>query len=86
MERSRPTMKDVAIAARVSLKTVSRVVNGEPGVTPDTELRVREAIETLGSATTAPACCAPGGPGPSGSSWKISATRSTRRCPAAWNT
>ena len=47
MERSRPTMKDVAIAARVSLKTVSRVVNGEPGVTPDTELRVREAIETL---------------------------------------
>jgi LacI family transcriptional regulator len=48
MERSRPTMKDVAIAARVSLKTVSRVVNGEPGVTPDTEQRVREAIETLG--------------------------------------
>jgi LacI family transcriptional regulator len=47
MERSRPTMKDVAIAARVSLKTVSRVVNGEPGVTPDTELRVHEAIETL---------------------------------------
>src|ERR1700733_835755 len=48
MERSRPTMKDVATAARVSLKTVSRVVNGEPGVTPDTEQRVREAIETLG--------------------------------------
>ena len=48
MERSRPTMKDVAIAARVSLKTVSRVVNGEPSVTPDTEQRVREAIETLG--------------------------------------
>jgi LacI family transcriptional regulator len=48
MERSRPTMKDVAIAARVSLKTVSRVVNGEPGVTSGTEERVREAIETLG--------------------------------------
>jgi LacI family transcriptional regulator len=48
MERSRPTMKDVAIAARVSLKTVSRVVNGEPGVTPSTEQRVREAIEMLG--------------------------------------
>jgi LacI family transcriptional regulator len=48
MERSRPTMNDVAIAARVSLKTVSRVVNGEPGVTPDTEQRVRAAIETLG--------------------------------------
>lgn len=48
MERSRPTMKDVAIAARVSLKTVSRVVNGEPGVTPSTERQVRDAIETLG--------------------------------------
>jgi LacI family transcriptional regulator len=48
MEHSRPTMKDVATAARVSLKTVSRVVNGEPGVTPGTEQRVREAIETLG--------------------------------------
>jgi LacI family transcriptional regulator, galactose operon repressor len=41
-------MKDVAIAARVSLKTVSRVVNGEPGVTPSTERRVRDAIEALG--------------------------------------
>jgi LacI family transcriptional regulator len=41
-------MKDVAIAARVSLKTVSRVVNGEPGVTPSTGQRVRDAIETLG--------------------------------------
>jgi LacI family transcriptional regulator len=46
--RSRPTMKDVAITAHVSLKTVSRVVNGEPGVTPSTEQRVRAAIETLG--------------------------------------
>ena len=41
-------MKDVATAAGVSLKTVSRVVNGEPGVTPLTEQRVREAIKTLG--------------------------------------
>jgi hypothetical protein len=41
-------MKDVATAARVSLKTVSRVVNGEPGVTPSTEQRVRVAIEALG--------------------------------------
>jgi LacI family transcriptional regulator len=46
--RSRPTMKDVAVAAHVSLKTVSRVVNGEPGVTPSTEQRVRAAIATLG--------------------------------------
>ena len=34
--RSRATMRDVASRARVSLKTVSRVVNGEPGVTPAT--------------------------------------------------
>lgn len=44
----RPTMKDVAVAAGVSLKTVSRVVNGEPGVAPGTGQRVRAAIETLG--------------------------------------
>lgn len=41
-------MKDVAARAGVGLKTVSRVVNGEPGVTPDTERRVQEAIESLG--------------------------------------
>ncbi|WP_267243484.1 LacI family DNA-binding transcriptional regulator [Streptomyces sp. PR69] len=41
-------MKDVAARAGVGLKTVSRVVNGEPGVTPDTERRVQEAIEFLG--------------------------------------
>jgi LacI family transcriptional regulator len=44
----RPTMKDVATEAGVSLKTVSRVVNDEPGVAPLTEQRVREAIKTLG--------------------------------------
>ncbi|MFD1536493.1 LacI family DNA-binding transcriptional regulator [Nonomuraea guangzhouensis] len=44
----RPTMKDVALAAGVALKTVSRVVNGEPGVNPATAERVREAIERLG--------------------------------------
>jgi LacI family transcriptional regulator len=45
---NRPTMKDVAARAGVGLKTVSRVVNGEPGVTPDTERRVQEAITALG--------------------------------------
>ncbi|NGO79844.1 LacI family transcriptional regulator [Streptomyces sp. YC504] len=45
---NRPTMKDVAARAGVGLKTVSRVVNGESGVTPDTERRVQEAIEALG--------------------------------------
>jgi LacI family transcriptional regulator len=44
----RPTMNDVAHAARVGLKTVSRVVNGEPGVLDTTAQRVREAIEQLG--------------------------------------
>ncbi|MFK0253805.1 LacI family DNA-binding transcriptional regulator [Streptomyces sp. NPDC090445] len=41
-------MKDVAARAGVGLKTVSRVVNGEPGVTPETVSRVQEAIEALG--------------------------------------
>ncbi|MFB9556432.1 LacI family DNA-binding transcriptional regulator [Streptomyces roseoviridis] len=45
---NRPTMKDVAARAGVGLKTVSRVVNGEAGVTPDTERRVQEAIDALG--------------------------------------
>lgn len=45
---ARPTMTDVAAAAGVSLKTVSRVVNAEPSVTPETAARVREAIEQLG--------------------------------------
>lgn len=45
---TRPTMKDVAARAGVGLKTVSRVVNEEPGVTPETERRVREAITALG--------------------------------------
>lgn len=41
-------MKDVASRAGVALKTVSRVVNGEPGVTPETTKRVLGAIEDLG--------------------------------------
>lgn len=41
-------MKDVAQAAGVSPKTVSRVVNAEPGVGPGTAERVTEAITQLG--------------------------------------
>ena len=41
-------MKDVATRAGVALKTVSRVVNDEPGVTPETASRVRNAINDLG--------------------------------------
>jgi LacI family transcriptional regulator len=48
LTRSRPTMHDVAKLARVSLKTVSRVVNGEPSVDQRTRARVEEAITTLG--------------------------------------
>jgi LacI family transcriptional regulator len=45
---NRPTMIDVARVAAVSLKTVSRVVNGEPNVRPETEQRVNLAILELG--------------------------------------
>lgn len=42
-----PTIRDVAAHAGASLKTVSRVVNGEAGVSPAMERRVRDAISTL---------------------------------------
>lgn len=41
-------MNDVARLADVGLKTVSRVVNDEPGVTAATTVRVRRAIDDLG--------------------------------------
>jgi LacI family transcriptional regulator len=41
-------MREVAAAARVSIKTVSRVVNGEPGVTPRLSERVNAAVERVG--------------------------------------
>jgi len=44
----RPTKTDVANAAGVSLKTVSRVVNDEPGVRPETAALVQKAIAALG--------------------------------------
>jgi len=44
----RPTMKNVAMLADVSFKTVSRVVNGEPGVSRQLEERVVAAIAELG--------------------------------------
>ena len=43
----RPTMIDVAREAGVALKTVSRVVNDEPGVHPATAERVNRAIARL---------------------------------------
>ena len=44
----RPTMKDVAGVAGVSLATVSRVVNGSADVRADLAARVHDAIEVLG--------------------------------------
>jgi LacI family transcriptional regulator len=44
----RPTLRDVAAVAGVSFKTVSRVVNAEPGVSPEVAARVRAAAVTLG--------------------------------------
>jgi len=44
----RPTMRDVADRAGVSPKTVSNVVRGWPAVRPDTEVRVRAALNELG--------------------------------------
>jgi len=41
-------MHEVAAAARVSIKTVSRVVNGESGVTPKLVERVTAAVERVG--------------------------------------
>jgi LacI family transcriptional regulator len=43
----RPTMLDVAALAGVGLATVSRVVNGKPGVSSATTARVHAAIEQL---------------------------------------
>jgi LacI family transcriptional regulator len=44
---ARPTMKDVAALAGVGIKTVSRVVNGEPYVSKETRDAVERAIEQL---------------------------------------
>ena len=41
-------MRDVAERAQVSLKTVSRVINGEPGVASATAARVTQSIAELG--------------------------------------
>jgi len=41
-------MRDVAALAKVSLKTVSRVVNGETGVSPRLAKRVMTARDRLG--------------------------------------
>ncbi|HEY9522032.1 MAG TPA: LacI family DNA-binding transcriptional regulator, partial [Thermopolyspora sp.] len=44
----RPTLKDVAREAGVSIKTVSRALNNEPRISPETRRRVLAVVETLG--------------------------------------
>ena len=44
----RVTLRDVALEAGVSIKTVSRVVNGEPTVNEAMAVRVAEVVERLG--------------------------------------
>lgn len=44
---TRPTMKQVAALAGVGTKTVSRVLNGEPGVAAATAQRVHAAVRSL---------------------------------------
>src|SRR3954470_20695035 len=44
----RPTMKEVARVAGVSLATVSRVINGTDEVRPDLAGRVHDAVKALG--------------------------------------
>lgn len=46
--RKRPTIRDVAAAARVSRGTVSRVINGGHWVSPEALTAVQEAIRTTG--------------------------------------
>lgn len=48
MAHSRPTIRDVASLAGVSHQTVSRVINGEARVRPETREKVQAAIRSLG--------------------------------------
>ena len=47
-QRQRSTVEDVAAAAGVSIMTVSRAINGRPGVGPELRLRVLETAASLG--------------------------------------
>ncbi len=47
MARRPATMKEVAALAGVSIKTVSRVINQEPGVSPELAERVNNAVRLL---------------------------------------
>jgi LacI family transcriptional regulator len=57
----RATIKDVSKAAQVSTKTVSRVLNNEPYVSPETRARVERAIADLRFSPSAAARILAGG-------------------------
>ena len=81
---SRPTMRDVAQRAGVSLKTVSRVINEEAGVTPGDRREGHRGDRRARLRAQRPRALA--APGPllrrrSASSSRTSPTRSTRRSP-----
>lgn len=44
----RPTLKDIAKKADLSIKHVSRVLRNEPGISPETRKKVREIARQLG--------------------------------------
>ncbi len=48
LKTGRVTISDVARRASVSIKTVSRVANRQPGVRDATRLRVQDVIDELG--------------------------------------
>lgn len=47
-QTSKPTIQDVAQLAKVSIATVSRVINNQDGVREETEKRIVKAIKELG--------------------------------------
>jgi hypothetical protein len=65
--RRGPGIADVARVAGVSMMSVSRVINGKPGVGNEVHRRVLAAMEELGfQPNAAPGRCGPEGPRPSG--------------------
>ena len=86
----RPTMKDVAALAGVSLATVSRVVNGNGDVRPDLAARVQDAVERARLPARSDGEHAAAQPTArrraSGSSSRTSRTRSSRPCTAGSRT
>src|SRR6185295_1165790 len=54
MNKRRPSMRDVADAANISVSAVSLVVRGKPGVAAETRERVWEIIARLGYTVAPP--------------------------------